>query len=114
LARNFATRLLTNEGHPLHAILGEIISWRENPVNVDRVDTIPLIEANNEIIPKVHLIGRGPSPLCCRPTFTSIMSSPRVEIDRGTDMATARSSFGPFSRRSSTKPDASSRMAPNQ
>jgi hypothetical protein len=37
LARNFFTRMLTYEAHPLRITLEEIIDWKETPVNIDRV-----------------------------------------------------------------------------
>jgi hypothetical protein len=56
-------------------------------VNTDRVGTVPLIEAFTDIVPKEHLIGKASLPLCCKTTFTSIMSRPSVGIDRGTKLA---------------------------
>jgi hypothetical protein len=32
--------MLTNKDHPLHTTLKEIIVWKENPVNMDRVGTV--------------------------------------------------------------------------
>jgi hypothetical protein len=52
-------------------------------VNTDRAGTVPLIEAFWDIVPKEHLIGKVSQPLCCKTTFTSIMSRPSVGIDRG-------------------------------
>jgi hypothetical protein len=87
LARNFVTRMITNEDHPLRTTLEEVIDWKENPVNTDRVGTVPLIEAFRDIVPKEHLIGKASLPLCCKTTFTSVMSRQSVGIDRGTKLA---------------------------
>jgi hypothetical protein len=40
LACNFITTMLMNEAHLLRTTL-EIIDWKENPVNIDRVGTVP-------------------------------------------------------------------------
>jgi hypothetical protein len=32
--------MLPNKDHPLRTILEEIIVWKENPVNIDRVGTV--------------------------------------------------------------------------
>jgi hypothetical protein len=70
-----------------HTTLEEIIDWKETPVNIDRVGTVPLIEAFRNIVPKEHLIGKALLPLCCKTTFTSVMSRPSVGIDRGMKLA---------------------------
>jgi hypothetical protein len=84
LAHNFIMRMLTNEAHALHNTLEEIIDWMENPVNIVRVDMVPLMEAFRGIIPKEHLIGKALLPLCSE---TAIMSRPSVGIDRGMKLA---------------------------
>jgi hypothetical protein len=40
-----------------------------NPMNIDRVGTVPLIEAFRDIVPKEHLIGKASLPLCCKNAF---------------------------------------------
>jgi hypothetical protein len=45
-----------NKAHPLHTTLEEIIDWKENPVNIDRVCMGPLIEALRDIVHKKYLI----------------------------------------------------------
>jgi hypothetical protein len=82
LARNFVTRMLTNEDHPLRTTQ-EIIVWQENKVNIDTVGTVPLIEAFVDTVPKEQLIGKASLPLCSKTKFTSVMSRPSVGIDTG-------------------------------
>jgi hypothetical protein len=79
--------MLTYESYPLHSTLEEITDCKENPVNIDRVGTVPLIEAFKYTVPKDHLIGRALLPLCCETTFTPIMSRPNVGIDGGMKLA---------------------------
>jgi hypothetical protein len=74
--------MITKEDHPLRTTLEEVIDWKENPVNTDSVGTVPLIEALRYIVPKEHLIGKASLPLCCKTTFTSVMSRPSLGIDR--------------------------------
>jgi hypothetical protein len=40
--------MLTNNTHYLHTTL-EIIDWKENPVNTDRVTTVPITETFRDI-----------------------------------------------------------------
>jgi hypothetical protein len=87
LARNFVSRMLKNEAHPLRTTLQVIVDWKETPVNIDRAGTVPLTEAFRDIVFKEHLIGKALLPLCCETTFTSIMCIPSVMIDRGLKFA---------------------------
>jgi hypothetical protein len=73
--------------HPLRTTLEEVIYWKENPVNTDRVGTVPFIGAFKDIVPKKHLIGKASLPLCCKTTFTSTMSRPSIGIARETKLA---------------------------
>jgi hypothetical protein len=45
-------------------------------VNIVKVDTVPVIEAFRNIVPKKHLIGKASLPLCFTITFTCTMSRP--------------------------------------
>lgn len=49
----------------------------ENPVNIDRVDMVPLIDAFRE-----HIIGKASLPLCCETALTSVMCRPSFGISR--------------------------------
>jgi hypothetical protein len=80
-------RILTNEAHPLRNTLEEIIGWMENPVNIDRVDMVPLLVAFRDIVRKEHIIGKASPPLCCETAFTSVMSRSSIRISRGVKLA---------------------------
>jgi hypothetical protein len=100
MAHDFIMRMLTNKADPLRNTLEEIIDWMENPVNIDRVDMVPLIEANRDIVPKEHLIGKASLPLCCETACTSIMSRPSAGVDRSLFTDGSKStevSFGGYS-----------------
>jgi hypothetical protein len=87
LVRSFVSRIFTNEDHPLSNTLEEVIEWKVNTMSTDRIGTAPLIEAFRDIVPKEHLIGIASLLLCFKTTFTSGMSRPNVEIDRGVKLA---------------------------
>jgi hypothetical protein len=75
--------MLKYEAHPLRTTLEEITDRKENPVNIDRVGTIPPTEAFRDTVPKEHLIGKATIPLRFETTFSCIMSRPNVGMDRG-------------------------------
>jgi hypothetical protein len=79
--------MIMNETRPLRTTLEEIIYWKETPVNIDRVDTVPLIEAFRDIVPKGHLIRKASLPLCCKTTFISFMGRPIVGTNRRMTLA---------------------------
>jgi hypothetical protein len=118
LARNFFKRILTNEAHFFRTTLEDIIDRKENPVNLHRADTVPIIEAFRDMIPMEHLIRKASLPLYCVITFTSIMSRPNVGMDRWMKLAASSEPtchiFGTFSEEERWLSGAPSLMSPNQ
>jgi hypothetical protein len=113
LARNFVTRILTNEDHPLRTKLEEIIIWKENPMNLDRVDTVPIIEAFKDIVCKEHLIGRTLATIMfCNYIYVSHEETKcrdRQRIETSSIIRVDTSLSGPFLRRNGGKTEASHR-----